>query len=408
MKKRGNYSAVSVLKKATLLCFIFTALAAGTLYGQEAENMAGGAEQSYTPEYRIEEDGRIVQTLTWNRSNAYYYEVEIQRRNEAGEWEPHAKERTEEIFLEVSLPPGMYRYRILSYNVLGRVAAASGWTGVRIYPAREPTVENFSPAAFYIDGHQKEFTLILQGYDLMDEAAVYIVAKTENAKPVEPLSIRHSEDGASLSAVFSAGGLALGNYDIVITNPGGLRSVKEGFAVSFKQPIDLSVSLGYAPFLPLYGSLFKEYDSRFYPLGFYSRFSALLFKRPWGNIGGELSVRFADITTKDERFTLNGRLLVFTANALYQRQFRDYTMALNFRLGGGLAPVIDMQFEHNDGSSSEKQTAMYVSLAAGASWQWYLWRGLFVEAGLDYIQLVTGSGTPPGLIQASAGAGWRF
>jgi hypothetical protein len=407
MKRNGSLSRTSVLGKTVLLCFIFAALTAGTLSGQEAEN-TGGEEQNYTPEYRIDDDGRIIQTLTWSRSNAYYYEVEIQRRNEAGTWEAYTTERTEEIFLEISLPPGMYRYRILSYNVLGRVAAASGWTGVRIYPAREPVVENFSPPAFHVDSHQKEFTLILEGYDLMDEAVVYIIAKTENAKPVEPLSTQHSEDGTYLSAVFSAGGLILGDYDIVITNPGGLRSVKEGFAVSFKKPVDLPVSLGYAPFLPLYGSLFKEYDNPFYFLGFYGRFPVLPFKRLWGNIGGELNVRFADITTKDERFTLNGQLLIFTLSALYQRWFRDYTMAVNFRLGGGVAPVMNMQFEHNDGSSSERQTAMYVSLAAGVSWQWYIWRDLFLEVGLDYVQFIAGSGTPPGLMQASAGMGWRF
>jgi hypothetical protein len=334
--------------------------------------------------------------------------VEIQRRDEAGQWEAHARERTEETFLEVSLPPGMYRYRILSYNVLGRIAAASGWTGVRIYPAREPVVENFSPAAFHIDSRQEEFTLALQGYDLMDEAKVYIIAKTEKAKPIEPLSVQHSEDGTSLSAVFPAGGLALGDYDIVITNPGGLRTVKEGFAVSFERPVDVSVSFGYAPSLPLYGSLFAEYDSLFYPLGAYGRISALPLKRIWGRIGGEFNFRFVDMATKDERFTLNGQLLLFAVNALYQRWFRDYTMAVNFRLGGGFSPVMNMQFEHNDGSVSEKQTALYLAFTAGVSWQWRLWRGLFIEAGLDYAQLVAGSGTPPGFIQASAGAGWRF
>jgi hypothetical protein len=389
-----------------LLCFIFAVLTAGSLSGQELEN--SGGREGLAPEYRIEEDGRIIQTLHWNRSNAYYYEVEIQRRDNEGKWEAYAKERTDELFLELSLPPGMYRYRILSYNVLERLAAASSWTGIRIYPARVPTVETFSPPAFHIDGHQEEFTLSLYGYDLMDEARVYIIAKTEKAKPVEPLSIRPSEDGTSLSAVFPAGGLALGDYDIVITNPGGLRTVKEGFAVSFAKPVDLAFSLGYAPFLPLYGSLFTGYGNTLYPLGFFGRFSAVPFKRIWGSIGGEFNFRFVDMTTEDTRFILNGQLLLFGLNVLYQRWFRDYTMALNFRLGGSFVPVVNIQFEHNDGSSSKNQTLMYFALAAGASWQWHIWRGLFFEAGLDYIQLVAGSGTPPGFMQVSAGMGWRF
>jgi hypothetical protein len=387
-----------------VLCFVFSIAAAAVLSGQEED----GGEPELVPEYRIEEDGKIIQTLTWSRSNAYYYEVEIEWRNEAGQWEEHAKERTEEIFLEISLPPGMYRYRILSYNVLGRVAAVSGWTGIRIYPTREPVVDSFKPPAFYVDSHQEEFTLTLQGQDLMDEARVYIIAKTEGAKPIEPLSIQHSEEWTSLSAVFSAGGLALGGYDIVVTNPGGLRTVQEDFAVSFEKSADFAAFVGYAPMAPLYGSLFREYDRSVYPLGFYGRFSAVPLKRLWGGIGGEFNVRFIDMTTRDDRFTLNGQLLLFAVNALYQRWFRDYTMAMNFRLGGGFAPAVNVQFEHNDGSRSEKQSVAYFSLVAGVSWQWYLRRGLFVEAGLDYAQLAAGSGTAPGFVQISAGAGWRF
>jgi hypothetical protein len=397
--------------KKIAAAFILAVLAAGALFGQEPG--AGDGEPEYKTGYRIEEDGRIIQTLTWDRSNAYYYEVEIQRRNSEGEWEDHIRERTEEIFIELSLPPGMYRYRILSYNVLGRVAATSNWTSIRIYPAVEPVVESFNPPAFYIDSHEKTFTLTLEGRDIQDLATVYIIAKMDQAAPVEPLSIQPSEDGTFLSAVFSGEGLALGDYDIVITNPGGLRTVKEGFAVSFEKTVDLTLSLGYAPFLPLNGSLFIEYDKPFYFLGFYGRLSVVPLKRLWGSIGGEINVRFTNMTTKgmtvdDRQFTLNGQLLLSTLNFLYQRWFRDYTMTLNFRLGGGLAPVMNTRFDHKDGSRSENPAVIYAALAVGASWQWYVWRGLFFEAGLDYIELISGSGTPPGIIQAQLGLGWRF
>jgi hypothetical protein len=396
-----------------VLGFIFAALTAGLLSGQEAENKADGGEPEYRPGYRIEADGRIIQTLTWTRTNAYFYEVEIQRRNQAGEWEDHIKERTEEIFIELSLPPGMYRYRILSYNVLERVAAASDWTGIRIYPALEPVVESFNPPAFHVDSQEEVYTLTLLGRDIQDAATVYIIAKTDNAKPVEPLSIEPSEDGSFLSAVFSPEGLALGDYDIVVTNPGGLRTVKEGFAVSFEKPVDLTLSLGYAPFVPLTGSLFIEYDRLFYFLGFYGRFSVVPLKRLWGGMGGEIDVRFINMTTDgtttgNKPFTLKGQLLPATLNFLYQKWLRDYTMTLNFRLGGGIAAVLNMQFNHDDGSNSEKPAVIYAALSAGASWQWYVWRGLFVELGLDYIQLIAGSGTPPGIVQARLGAGWRF
>jgi hypothetical protein len=399
--------------KKIVLGLIFAALTVGFISGQEAENNAGGGEPEYIPGYRIEEDGRIIQTLTWDRTNAYYYEVEIQQRDQTGDWEDYTTERTEEIFLELSLPPGMYRYRILSYNVLGRVAAASGWTGIRIYPALEPVVQSFSPEAFHVDSHEEVFTLTLLGRDIQDVATVYIIAKTENAAPVEPLSTQPSEDGASLFATFSKG-LTLGDYDIVVTNPGGLRTVIEGFAVSFTRPVDISLSLGYAPILPITGSLFSGYDRSIYLLGFYGRFSVVPLKRLWGSIGMEIDARFVEMTTEgltmDNRsFTLKGQLLPGTLNFLYQRWFRDYTMTLNFRLGGGVATVLNMQYNHDNGSDSEKPQVIYAAITAGASWQWYVWRGLFIELGLDYIQLISGSGTlPASIIQPKLGVGLKF
>jgi hypothetical protein len=95
-------------------------------------------------------------------------------------------------------------------------------------------------------------------------------------------------------------------------------------------------------------------------------------------------------------------------NGLYQKWFRDYTMALTLRLGGAFTQVMNMEFEHDDGSRSEKGRAQYGALSAGLGWQRLVWRGLYIEAGLDYVQLILGSGSPPGLIQFGAGAGWRF
>jgi hypothetical protein len=391
------------MRKIWFCLFCVSLGAAG--FGQETGEASGGERRPDT-DYRVTEEGKIVQTLAWDRSNAYFYEVELQRRNAAEQWEGFLKERTEENFLEVSLSPGMYRYRIVSYNVLGRAAAVSDWSGIRIYPAREPVVESFSPPAFFVDSRQETFTLTLRGADLMEEARVYIIAKTEAAKPAESRSAEHGEDGAVLSAVFSAEGLVLGDYDIVVINPGGLRSVTEGFTVSFEKPLDLSASLGYAPLLPLYGGLFQEYDRPFYPLGFYGRFSALPLKRLWGSIGGDFQFRFINMTTRDDRFVLRGQMLLFSLHGLYQKWFRDYTMALGFRLGGAYAPMLNMRFEHRDGSNSSKETLARFALGGGVLWQWQVWQGLFVEAGLDYLHFAASPG--PGFLQASAGLGWKF
>ncbi|MDR0389555.1 MAG: hypothetical protein LBH73_05750 [Spirochaetaceae bacterium] len=367
------------------------------------------AQETEKPEdYRIDAGGNLVQILRWSRVNAYFFEVEIEARNEQGEWVSSHKERTEEIFVEIILVPGMYRWRVLSYNVLGRVAASSEWVGLRIYPAHDPVISDFDPPAYFVDSRLDEFTLTVRGSNLTGETKIYLSDKSGRRRPWEPLSIERGED--SIQAVFPVyrNELVLGEYDIIITNPGGLSTTMTGFKVSFRQPVDYAVSLAFTPVLPFSGSLFKEYDQNLYPRGLTGRFSIVPFKRLWGGIGGELTARILDLTTKDERFTLNGQMLLFSANALYLRWFRDYTMNAAFHLGAGFASLLNMRFDHKDGAQSEQFAPGHLTLGFGGSWQWFLWRDLFLETGLDYTQLLIGSGAPAGFLSLTAGVGWRF
>ena len=70
----------------------------------------------------------------------------------------------------------MYRYRILNYNVLGRIGAVSEWTGIRIFIAKQPAAKTYSPAGYFVDSLAGEFTLTITGHDLGEEAQVYIVS----------------------------------------------------------------------------------------------------------------------------------------------------------------------------------------------------------------------------------------
>jgi hypothetical protein len=60
--------------------------------------------------------------------------------------------------------------------------------------------------------------------------------------------------------------------------------------VGFKEKMNLSLSLGYAPFVPVAGYLAKGCDMGLYPSGVCAHFSFLPFKRGWGNIGAEMAL----------------------------------------------------------------------------------------------------------------------
>jgi hypothetical protein len=375
-----------------------------SLYAQESPLASAGEVSS---DYRLDPDGKIRQRIAWTRANAYFYEVEIEKIASGAVWELELKERTEQTFLELSLPPGMYRYRILNYNVLGRVGAVSEWTGIRVFAAKQPAAESFSPAAYFMDSPEGEFTLTVTGHDLAEEALIHIVAK-KGGKPVQPSSIRYGADETTIQAVFPAEGLALGAYDIVITNPGGMTQALEGFYTGFTHSVDINISLGYGPVFPVYGYFFDTYNAVLYPLSFYSRIGIVPVKRLWGWIGFELSPYYTDLKTENDAYSLTGTMFGASVSVLYQKWMRNYTTALNFRLGGGAGLISNIEFSHKDGSRSENTGSGVFTINAGVSVQWFVWKNMFIEGGAEYLQLLSPPNPPSALVRALITAGLRF
>jgi hypothetical protein len=375
------------------------------LFAQEAPRASVG---DVTSDYRLDADGKIRQRISWTRANAFFYEVEIEKITTGAVWVLELKERTEQTFMELALPPGMYRYRVHNYNVLGRVGATSEWTGIRVFVAKQPRARSYSPLEYFVDSLAEEFTLTVTGRDLAEEALIHLIAREEGAKPVQPVSVKYSADESTITAVFQAADLVLGDHDIVITNPGGMRQVQEGFFVGFCRPYDINLSLGYAPILPAGGYLFDTYDAFLYPLSFYGRLSLVPLKRLWGRLGIELSPQYADLQTSGDTYDLSGRMISLYADALFQIWSDDYTLALNLRAGGGITAISNIQFSNKDGSQSENASSSYITINAGASVQWFVWKDWFVEAGAEYIQLVSSQSPLPRFIRANAAFGRRF
>jgi hypothetical protein len=223
-----------------------------------------------------------------------------------------------------------------------------------------------------------------------------------------PLSIKYSPDEDYLEVVFRSEGLELGNYNVVVTNPGGMQQTLKGFIVGFTRPTDIAFSLAYAPLFPAYGYLFDSYTEAVYPLGFYARASVLPIKKLWGWIGFELAFDYASLKTDASGYTLSGDMTAVSAGALFQKWFRDYTLAMNLRLGGGMTTVANIAFEHPGGIMSEKQTSILASFNASASAQWMASDSIFIEGGACFVQLVSSHSPIPGFFRLFAGAGARF
>ncbi|WP_461257930.1 hypothetical protein [Treponema sp. R80B11-R83G3] len=89
--------------------------------------------------YVIEQ--RYVQTIEWiGDKYTIKYEIVIEK-NEDGNYKTYIREFTEKPSVQVSLPLGKYRYRIIPYDYLEHPGDASDWINIEIKPAPIARVE---------------------------------------------------------------------------------------------------------------------------------------------------------------------------------------------------------------------------------------------------------------------------
>ncbi|MDR1863817.1 MAG: hypothetical protein LBQ67_07850 [Treponema sp.] len=370
-------------------------MAGAVLFGQE--------------EYRIEEDGRFVQMLRWEGDDSVlYYEVEIERQ-EGGAWENVITTETESDFLEVSLASGTYRYRVRAHDFLGRPAAPAEWIQFDVRLAKQPEIVRFSPEAFYLD-EDLVWILTLWGRNLAEGAEIYIRNQGiqsigENRIIPQRVIIEQSEEGAQL--VFGFDQLTMGEYTIYMMNPGGLETSLGTFRIAFRKPLDIDVSAGYRPLVPLYGLINDLFAVNIFPLGAYARLTIIPLKRNWGYVGLDLEPSWNYLSAKGDGYEVQAHMAGVSIYGIYRMWFSNRLMALTFRIGGGFYPILDYYFTYSRGTS-ESRTLLIPAAATGFSFQWFIKRPFFVEAGADFAHLFSTDKPQPGYLRPFFGAGCSF
>jgi hypothetical protein len=374
-----------------LLTAVFCLPGATVLRGQEAA-------------YRIGPDGRFIQTLRWTgEEDVLYYEAEIEKQT--GErWEKTVTEKTESSFFEASLEPGIYRFRVRAYDVLERPRQAAAWTEFEILPAKQPELLRFNPETFYLD---EDVTWILNLFGNNLTGGIEVFLSDPQGRIVRPntITVEQSEEGARL--VFNYEKLEVGEYTVHAVNPGGLTAGLGTFRITFRKPVDINISAGYRPMVSLYGRINELLETGFFPVGAYSRLSLILFKRRWGYMGFELEPSWTYLLAAGDGYKVQAQMPGGILYGVYQKWFSNRIMALNFRIGGGVYPVLDYRFIFGSGETEPMTVLMPVN-SAGVSYQRFVKKPLIVEAGLDFTHLITKDNPSPGYFRPSVGAGWQF
>jgi hypothetical protein len=357
-------------------------------------------------EYQIRE-GRFIQILRWQgQENVLYYEVEIERQ-EGGVWEEAGREKREEPFVEVSLAPGEYRYRVHAYDFLGRLQVTAEQVYFEVLQAKQPEIFRFSPEAFYLD-EDTAWVLYLSGRNLTGGVEIYLQNRKSpgNRLIPETVTVEPSENGARL--VFSIGQLAPGGeYTVHAVNPGGLETSAGTFRITFRKPVSVNISGGYGPLIPLSGRINELFDTPLFPLGIYARLSVVPVKRLWGYMGIELGPSWNYLHIKQPGREIKAQMAGGIVYGMYQWWFPNRVMALSVHFGGGIYSILDYHFVYNTGKT-KPMTALMPAIAGSASFQWFIKKPFFAEAGVDVIHLFTVDSPAPLYLRPFAGAGWQF
>jgi hypothetical protein len=355
-------------------------------------------------EYRVGEDGRFVQLISWDEEeNALYYEVEIEKQTEEL-WESVLTGKTEALFFESSLEAGTYRYRVRSYDFLERPGPVSDWIQFVILPARQPALLQFSPDRFFLD-EEHAWVITISGDKFVEGLDAFL--KGPRGELIKPETVRVEPSRNEARLIFSYEQLSPGIYTICVTNPGGLTSELQPFIIMFRRVVDINVSAGYRPLIPFYGYINELFGMTVFPVGAYSRLSIVPMRQGRGYIGIELEPSWNYIMVTGDNYEAQAQMPGATIYGMCRIWFANQVIALNVRIGGGIYSFLDYHFTFDRGST-DSITALLPAVVAGVSSQWFVKKPFFIEAGLDFSHFFTADDPSPGYLRPFAGLGWQF
>lgn len=194
---------------STFIIFLFTVMASYCLFAQE---------------------NRFKQKLEWEADpNALEYKVEIKGASSSSVLKEFT---TQNCYVEFSMAPGEYLYRVLAYDFLGREASCTEWETFTITKALQPKV-NLKDVNVTVDGNSKRpITIPVDVARITDESTLVFV-NTETGEKIEgKINTSKDEDGSVSSSSVVFPNVSIGEWKMVVTNPSGLSTESEPVSVS--------------------------------------------------------------------------------------------------------------------------------------------------------------------------------
>ena len=393
------------------------------------------------------------QMLEWDEEMPEWvmkYEVVIeQRTDENSPWEEirrlMTEDNTPQIKIDPLLPPGFYRYTVITYNLLDVPGLSSDPFEFTIYEAHVPSVRGVEvtinhTSTIYLD-EVNDGILDIRGRNLlelqqdpsdMSYTNYYLMNQRRRNDSIIPEILEYSDNNRRLKVRFDVNELDAGKYNFVAVDASGLSSALEKnnqLVIKFRKAVDFDISAGVTYPIMVFGDRLKKYlnTDALLPTGIKGmdfplpsatvKLTLMPVKRRFGYFGIGATASYSRLYTKADGYELDGNYITGHALFVYQLPIRikvknsdkpRHIATIELHGGPGLAMFNDTRFHFSRGIKSEPPlNSLDISALAGISGQIYFTNRLYMEFGADFIipfieQLISG------YIQPNLSIGWQF
>lgn len=408
------------------------------------------------------------QYLEWEEDDSEFvlqYEIIIEQKLQgSSEYVEVSRLTTEgsenKIRLEPLLEPGIYRYKIITYNLIGIAEVESDWIELTIYKAYEPEITDISSNVnhsnkVYLE-ELNDGIFIVTGKNLFEPKdseddvnyTEYELKKAFNifAPKIIPLIIEHDENNKKIKIQLDVEQLDKGTYYLVAKDASGLKSKVDksnSLTVQFKKRMDLNISAGAGLLLNVFDGTLKTATKQFWQVpDFNAKVSFVPLKYKYGYFGFGAIANYTPITTGGsnlftgflDRNGYNFTGNVFTGNLTFNYQLPVYRklknkteqkkiLQLELHAGAGAILLDNLSFKFKNGIESYLPVTWNFDFTAGAGAQVFLSNRLFIDVNIDYmLTWFDGKNSPDysktkqntdynrmfNVIIPSVGIGWQF
>lgn len=413
----------------------------------ETSESAESSETSDEGDENIEESADAAwQYLEWEEEDPEYvlkYEVIIEEKNaKSGEYSEINRLFTEtnvtNVKIQPLLPPGFYRFKILTYNLIGIPEVESDWQEFTIYQAYVPQIRSVENAmslssTIYLDevndgilniNGRNLFTLQEGPDDISFTNYSIINSKRKNAAPFVPEILEFSDNNRKLKVQIDIDTIDSGVYNFLATDASGLTNAlnkDSQLTVKFRKAVDFDIAAGYTCPIIVLGDRLKNYlATSTLPLSATAKLTFIPIKRRFGYFGIAAEASYSRLNSATSGYTLDGNFISGHGMIVYQLPIRflnkktqklRHIASIDVHGGAGVLMFQNTVFHFSRGiKSNPPLNSLDISAIAGLSLQVYPFshlNRLYIEVGADFVvpfieRMLTG------YIEPKACIGWQL